>query len=54
MPLVGPAGSKPRVAGYRERGGFVTVVTVDSTVILSIPPGEFVRVPARPGQEQDR
>jgi hypothetical protein len=48
VPLVGPAGTRPGVAAYRERGGFVTTVSTDSTVILTIPPGSLVAVPAPP------
>ncbi len=54
VPLVGPAGTRPRVAAYREKGGFVTTATADSTVILSIPPGSLVAVPPGPGQERNR
>lgn len=48
VPLVGPAGTRPRVAAYREKGGFVTSASADSTVILSIPPGSLVAPPAPP------
>ncbi len=48
VPLVGPAGTRPRVAAYREKGGFVTTVSSDSTVLLSIPPGSLVAPPPPP------
>ena len=48
VPLVGPAGTQPQVAAYREKGGFVTTVSIDSTVILSIPPGSLVALPPPP------
>jgi hypothetical protein len=48
VPLVGPAGTRPRVAAYRERGGFVTTAASDSTVILSIPAGSLVAPPPLP------
>lgn len=48
VPLVGPAGTRPRVAAYREKGGFVTTVSTDSTVLLSIPPGSLVAPPPPP------
>lgn len=54
VPLVGPAGTAPRVVAYREKGGFVTTATADSTVILSIPPGSLVAVPPNPGPERSR
>lgn len=54
VPLVGPAGTRPRVAAYREKGGFVTTVSTDSTVILSIPPGSLVAPPPPPGPGKRR
>jgi hypothetical protein len=54
VPLVGPAGTRPQVAAYRERGGFVTTVSADSTVILSIPPGSLVAAPPPPAPGKGR
>ena len=54
VPLVGPAGTRPRVAAYREKGGFVTTVSTDSTVILSIPPGSLIAPPPPPDPGKGR
>lgn len=54
VPLIGPAGTRPRVAAYREKGGFVTTVSTDSTVLLSIPPGSLVAPPPPPDRGEVR
>jgi hypothetical protein len=54
VPLVGRAGTGAGVAGYHERGGFVTTASIASTEILSIPPGSLVAVPPAPARPEPR